>query len=93
MYHPLSGGLSAMGTTLVAIATSICAMGAASAVTFTVDSTLDQPDTLTIPGTCHTAANTCTLRAAIMQANRSSGIGPASTRNTAGIESYIQGLQ
>ena len=28
-----------------------------------------------MPGTCHTAANTCTLRAAIMQANRASGAG------------------
>jgi hypothetical protein len=46
-----------------------------STVTFTVNSTLDQPDDLTIPGTCHTTANTCTLRAAVMQANRTSGIG------------------
>ena len=38
--------------------------------TFTVNSTLDLPDDLTQPGTCHTAANSCTLRAAIMQANR-----------------------
>ena len=43
--------------------------------TFTVNSTLDQPDDLAQPGTCHTAAGTCTLRAAIMQANRSSGGG------------------
>ena len=48
---------------------------APTAVTFTVNSTFDQPDDLTIPGTCHTAANTCTLRAAVMQANRTSGIG------------------
>lgn len=50
-------------------------MSAANAATFTVDSPLDQPDTLATPGTCRTAANTCTLRAAIMQASRSSGIG------------------
>ena len=43
-----------------------------AAVTFTVNSILDQPDDLTIPGTCHTAAGTCTLRAAVMQANNSS---------------------
>ncbi|HEX7541831.1 MAG TPA: hypothetical protein VF352_06850 [Anaerolineales bacterium] len=49
--------------------------GAPSAVTFTVNSTLDQPDELTIAGTCHTSANTCTLRAAVMQANRRSGAG------------------
>jgi hypothetical protein len=46
-----------------------------SVVTFTVNSILDQPDDLTIPGTCHTAAGTCTLRAAVMQANRTSGAG------------------
>jgi predicted outer membrane repeat protein len=46
-----------------------------AALTFTVDSTLDQPDDLTMPGTCHTAANTCTLRAAVMQANRTTGVG------------------
>ena len=46
----------------------------ALAATFTVNSTLDQPDDLTTIGTCHTAANTCTLRAAIMQANRTNGI-------------------
>jgi len=43
--------------------------------TFTVNSTLDLPDDLTQPGTCHTAANTCTLRAAIMQANRAGFVG------------------
>jgi predicted outer membrane repeat protein len=48
---------------------------APTALTFTVNSTLDQPDDLTIPGTCHTSANTCTLRAAIMQANRATGLG------------------
>ena len=42
----------------------------AFAVTFTVNSTEDQPDDLTMIGTCHTAVNTCTLRAAVMQANR-----------------------
>ena len=47
---------------------------APSAVIFTVNSTLDQADDLTMPGTCHTAANTCTLRAAVMEANRS-GLG------------------
>jgi len=51
------------------------AQAAPAAVTFTVNSTLDQPDDLTVPGTCHTAENTCTLRAAIMQANRTSGAG------------------
>ncbi len=43
--------------------------------TFTVNSTLDGLDDDTSDGLCHTAANTCTLRAAVMQANRSSGTG------------------
>ncbi len=49
--------------------------------TFTVNSTLDLPDDLTQPGTCHTAANTCTLRAAIMQANRAGFIVSSVTIN------------
>jgi len=49
------------------------ALAAPTTVVFTVNSTLDLPDDLTIPGVCHTAANTCTLRAAIMQANRPTG--------------------
>ena len=45
----------------------------ALAVTFIVnDSTVDLPDTNPASGTCHTTANTCTLRAAVMQANRAS---------------------
>jgi hypothetical protein len=43
--------------------------------TFTVDSTLDQIDDDTSDGVCHTAANTCTLRAATMQANKITGVG------------------
>jgi len=42
---------------------------AALAATFNVNSTLDQPDDDEIDGICHTSANTCTLRAAVMQAN------------------------
>jgi len=48
---------------------------AVASVTFSVNSVLDQPDDLTAPGTCHTAAGNCTLRAAVMQANRTSGLG------------------
>ena len=51
------------------------AQAAPAAVTFTVNSTLDHTDDLTVPGTCHTAANTCTLLAAVMQANWTSGAG------------------
>ena len=38
-------------------------------VTFTVNTTADQVDDNTGDGLCHTIANTCSLRAAIMQAN------------------------
>jgi CSLREA domain-containing protein len=48
---------------------------APSVVTFTVDSTLDQIDDNAGNGACHTAANTCTLRAAVMEANLGSGLG------------------
>lgn len=43
--------------------------------TFTVNSMLDGVDDDVSDGVCHTAANTCTLRAAIMQANRAGGLG------------------
>ena len=44
-------------------------------VTLTVNSTLDQIDDDTSDGVCHTASGTCTLRAAIMQANHTTGEG------------------
>jgi CSLREA domain-containing protein len=44
-----------------------------SSVTFTVNSTLDQVDDSVGDGVCHTTANTCTLRAAVMEANLTSG--------------------
>jgi predicted outer membrane repeat protein len=51
------------------------ALASPSAVTFTVDSVLDQIDDDTSDGVCHSAANHCTLRAAIMQANILPGLG------------------
>src|SRR5262245_47272636 len=48
---------------------------AAAAVVFSVDSILDEVDDDTADGVCHTAAGTCTLRAAVMQANTITGIG------------------
>ena len=45
----------------------------AMAAVFNVDSTADEIDTDTSDGLCHTAANTCTLRAALMSANKESG--------------------
>jgi hypothetical protein len=47
---------------------------ASVAVTFNVNSTADQIDDDVTDGVCHTAANTCTLRAAIMQANHEGGL-------------------
>lgn len=49
--------------------------GPAGAVDFQVNSALDQIDDDVADGLCHTAAGTCTLRAAVMQANRISGAG------------------
>jgi CSLREA domain-containing protein len=43
--------------------------------TFTVNSTADQVDDNPGDGACHTAAGTCTLRAAVMEANRATGLG------------------
>jgi hypothetical protein len=64
-----------------AAAFALCLVGALggqprtafAAVSFTVNSTLDQPDADTSDGVCATAANTCTLRAAVMQANPITG--------------------
>lgn len=64
-----------LGLIMLAMPVTPGAQAAPTRVTFTVNSTLDQPDDLTVPGTCHTAAGTCTLRAAVMQANRTTGLG------------------
>ena len=48
---------------------SLAAPGAVEAATFTVTSMLDQTDVLPGNGVCATASNTCTLRAAIQEAN------------------------
>jgi hypothetical protein len=61
--------------TVALLVFALLAVPQAFAVTFTVNSTDDLPDDLTKPGICHTAINTCTLRAAVMQANRTSGAG------------------
>lgn len=53
-------------------------------VTFTVNTTMDQIDDNTSDGICHTSANTCSLRAAIMQANRVSTNGSVHIKVPAG---------
>jgi trimeric autotransporter adhesin len=69
-------------TTFTASGIAICLFSLAFApglaradIIFTVNSTLDQIDDDVLDGVCHTAANTCTLRAAFMSASRASGAG------------------
>ncbi len=52
---------------------AVCAASGAAAQTFTVDSVLDQVDDDLVDIGCHTAAGTCTLRAAVMQASVNPG--------------------
>lgn len=69
---------SAATTLLFPACMALALLFSASAVAeqiFTVDSTLDQIDDDVSDGVCRTAAGTCTLRAAIMQANRTTGVG------------------
>ena len=54
---------------LVAVPSAVQAQAPPPAQTFTVDSTADATDSDTGTGGCETAANTCTLRAAIQEAN------------------------
>jgi CSLREA domain-containing protein len=68
------------------------ALAVPASVTFTVDTIADQLDDDTSDGVCHTSVNTCSLRAAIMQANHlsapgvttiiSSGVNPCINRST-----------
>ncbi len=62
----VSAGFIAVTLLLVAHAV----LAAPASTTFNVNSTLDKVDDNTLDGLCHTASNTCTLRAAIMQANQ-----------------------
>jgi CSLREA domain-containing protein len=57
---------------LLVLAGSLAA-AAASGATFVVDSVGDEPDDNTADNVCHTAVNTCTLRAAIQQSNATAG--------------------
>ncbi|HET7484923.1 MAG TPA: NosD domain-containing protein [Solirubrobacterales bacterium] len=62
---------------LIAIGCLFAAPGVASAATYTVDSIGDQPDETLGDEECETSANTCTLRAAIEEANESVGTADA----------------
>ena len=55
------------------ISATLAAGGTAQATDFTVDSLGDEDDDNVGTGGCHTAVNTCTLRAAIEEANANSG--------------------
>ena len=70
-FIPTLGALMAIGAIL---ATGLPRVACAD-ITYTVNSTLDQLDDDLLDGICHTAANTCTLRAAVMSASRASGAG------------------
>jgi hypothetical protein len=61
--------LKAFASVLIAIACLLAAPSAALAVTYTVDSTLDEPDVTPGVGGCLTAGVKCTLRAAIEESN------------------------
>ena len=56
------------------VAWFIIAVTPAAAVTFTVNDTADGVDAIPGDGTCATAAGTCTLRAAIQEANANAGL-------------------
>ena len=76
--HPARRGVRAtfavaLGTTLVASAAAFAPTATAAAgATFVVNSTLDSADAKA-DGVCATSAGDCTLRAAIMEANKNSG--------------------
>jgi hypothetical protein len=61
-----------------------CSTAAHAEVAFNVNSTLDQIDSNVNDGVCQTAAGTCTLRAAVMQANHLTTAGFATINVPAG---------
>lgn len=59
---------------LPALAVLLATLASAQAATFAVDATHDAPDATPGDGACATAAGTCTLRAAVMEANALAGV-------------------
>jgi len=59
---------------ILCFAAALIAPALASAATYTVDSTGDQPDEAPGTGGCKTSLDNCTLRAAIEEANKSTGV-------------------
>src|SRR3989441_11636576 len=58
---------------LLTLASLLLVVAPAAAATFTVNDTADAVDAVLGDGTCATAGNTCTLRAAIQEANAHTG--------------------
>jgi hypothetical protein len=69
--------LKKLALALIAIGCLLAAPGVASAATYTVDSIGDQADETLGDEECETSVNTCTLRAAIEEANESVGTADA----------------
>ncbi len=63
----------APGALLIISVALLAPQSAQAAPTFTVDSTADAVDANPGNGICRTAAGTCTLRAAVMEANKTTG--------------------
>lgn len=66
---------TAVALLVLAILAAPRTLASPSTVTFTVDTIADRLDDDTSDGLCHTSVNTCSLRAAIMQANHLSAPG------------------
>jgi len=81
--------LAICGLALLALAPSAArlALASPSSVTFTVNSPLDRIDDNVGDGICHTASGTCTLRAAVMEADVASSTAGATIILPAGIYS------
>ena len=76
--------MTLLGSSMFLLAPN-CVFAVDQTVTFTVNTTVDKVDDNTGDGLCHTNANTCSLRAAIMQANHLSTNGRVEITVPAGI--------
>ena len=72
-FRPHRGTLIKALILFVVFSLVMVSYGQVLAASFTVNSTADQPDVNPGDGICRTASNTCTLRAAIMEANSAPG--------------------
>lgn len=86
----MSPRITCILTSLALLACGLAPHPAKADSIFNVNSTLDQIDADTSDGICATAAGTCTLRAAIMQANRASGFGVVTIHVPAGVYKLVR---